>query len=526
MEYYSVVLLDDEELIIQSLRKMISWSDLNCYIRDSANNGEKGKELIDEACPDILIADIKMPGMSGLELAGYCAAQHPGCKVIIVSAYEDFGFAQKAIKAGTVDYLLKPIDKKELMEAVRRAIGSIREWRETTRRLEKEKVHLESFRTLAEDNILFNMARYGTVGIRGELLRFAVDRARHAGVVVMIEFFNLIRPQTAVMAMGQEYYGNGLLKAGYHPAFGSADEKVVMICPVRKNCDYTTGRTRVIQTLKEIQRSAPEEIALNVICVSGIYRNEEELQKSYRQCITMIGQAFFCSQSTVLETTEQHRGAVQGREKEDKGSNVNILLQALKNGQEKVMMEFFDSWKKQLLQLLDKQLSITKIREFQREITLLASHMEMDTANLWRHSVENGNFISRYRVLTEGAASVCMFAQKYANPVDRCALYIEEHYFEHDLSLEKIAEAVQVNSSYLSRAFKKRYHVNFSEYLKTIRIEHAKRLLETSNRKTYEVADQIGYDDAHYFSQIFKKKTGMSPLEYRQKSAAGRKITT
>lgn len=83
-----------------------------------------------------------------------------------------------------------------------------------------------------------------------------------------------------------------------------------------------------------------------------------------------------------------------------------------------------------------------------------------------------------------------------------------------------------MNSSYLSRAFKKKYHVNFSEYLKDIRIGHAKRLLETSSRKTYEIADQIGYDDAHYFSQVFKKKTGMSPLEYRQESAAGRKITT
>lgn len=522
MDYYSVILLDDEELIIQSLRKMISWSDLNCYICASANSGEKGKELIDEACPDILIADIKMPGMSGLDLAEYCAARYPCCKVIIVSAYEDFSFAQKAIKAGTVDYLLKPIDKQDLMEAIRRAIGSIQEWKEAAQRLEKEKVNLENVRTLAEDNILFNLARYGTVGIRGELLQFVMDRARHPGVVIMIEFFNLTKAQTTVMAIGQEFYGNGLLKAGYHPAFGSADEKVVMICPVNNRCDHATGRLRIIHTLREIQHLAPEEAGLNVICVSDIYRNEEELQKSYRQCIAMSGQAFFCGQSRILVAVENNESG----KKENKDINVSTLLQALKNGQKEVMDNFFAFWKKQLLQLLDKQLSITKIREFQREITLFAFHMEMDTSNLWRHPFENGNFASRYQVLTEGASSVFLFALKHANPVDKCALYLEEHYFEHDLSLEKVAEAVQVNSSYLSRAFKKKYHVNFSEYLKVIRIEHAKRLLETSNRKTYEIADQIGYEDAHYFSQVFKKKTGMSPLEYRQESAAGRKITT
>lgn len=522
MDYYSVMLLDDEELIIQSLRKMISWSDLNCYICASANNGEKGKELIDEACPDILIADIKMPGMSGLDLAQYCAARHPNCKVILVSAYADFGFAQKAIKAGTVDYLLKPIDKQDLTEAVRRAIRGIREWKETAQRLEKEKVHLENVRTLAEDSILFNLARYGTVGIRGEMLQFAMDRARRAGVVIVIEFFNLMQTQTAVMAGGQAFYGTGLLKAGYHPAFGSADEKVVMICPVHTHYDYATGRLRIKRTLEEIQRLAPEEIGLNVICVSDIYRNEEELQKSYRQCIAMSGPAFFSSRSGILEAAEKYEAGKKGNQ----GLNVNTLIQALKNGQEEVMQDFFASWKKLLVRLSDKQLAMTKIREFQREITLCASHMEMDTKNLWKNPFENGNFASRYQVLTEGAASVCTFAKKNANPVDRCALYIEEHYFEHDLSLEKIAEAVQVNSSYLSRAFKKKYHVNFSEYLKNIRIEHAKRLLETSSRKTYEIADQIGYDDAHYFGQVFKKKTGMSPLEYRQESAAGRKITT
>lgn len=522
MEYYSVMLLDDEELIVQSLRKMISWSDLNCYICASANNGEKGKELIDEACPDILIADIKMPGMSGIELAEYCAAKHPNCKVILVSAYADFGFAQKAIKAGTVDYLLKPIDKQDLTDAVKRAVDCIREWEETARRLEWEKTDLENVKTLAEDSILFNLARYGTVGIRGEMLQFAMDRARQAGVVIVIEFFNLMHAQTAVMAKGQAFYGNGLLKAGFHPAFGSADEKVVMICPVRKNLDYATGRLRILRTLEELQHLAPEEIGLNVICVSEIYRNEEELQRSYRQCILMSGQAFFCERSGILEVEKkQERG-----KKENEGINVNTLTQALKNGQEEVMQDFFASWKQQLLRLLDKPLSMTKIREFQREITLCASHMEMDTTNLWKHSFENGNFDFRYQILTEGAALVCQFAKKHANPVDRCALYMEEHYFEHDLSLEKIAEAVQVNSSYLSRAFKKKYHVNFSEYLKSIRIEHAKRLLETSNRKTYEIADQIGYDDAHYFGQVFKKKTGMSPLEYRQESAAGRKFTT
>lgn len=518
MSYYSVILLDDEELIIQSLRKTISWSDLNCYIRASANNGKRGKELIDQSCPDILIADIKMPGLSGLELAEYCAQYHPKCKVIIVSAYADFDFARKAIKAGIIDYLLKPINKQDLTAAIRKAIADIQKQEETAMRMERERANLENVRTLAEDSILFNLARYGTAGIKGEMFRYAADRARHAGVVIMIEFFNLTQKHMTVMAAGQGLYGTGLLNDGYHPAFGSADEKVVMICPLKKNYDYTTARSRIMETLRRIQRSAPEEIGLNVICVSDVYRNEEELQQSYRQCITMSDQAYFCKDSAVLEAVERDRES--GAE-----LNTEILVQALKNGQDTVVRDFFASWRKRLCGHRDKQLAMTKIRELQRETTLCASRMDMNTADLWKHRFESENFDARYQVLEDGAGAVCAFAQGMANPVSRCVLYMEDHYAEHDLNLEKIAQAVQVSSSYLSRAFKKKYNVNFTEYLTSIRIEHARKLLETSNRKAYEIADQIGYDDAHYFSQVFKKKVGMSPLEYRRKHARGQKIT-
>ena len=118
MEYYSVILLDDEELIIQSLRKMISWSDLNCYIRDSANSGEKGKELIDEACPDILIADIKMPGIDGIELIRRLSGEGLKTRFILLSAYGEFEYARQAMKYNVKHYLLKPCNEEQILQAV------------------------------------------------------------------------------------------------------------------------------------------------------------------------------------------------------------------------------------------------------------------------------------------------------------------------------------------------------------------------------------------------------------------------
>lgn len=518
MEYCSVMLLDDEELIIQGLRNMISWSDLGCYICATANSGDQGKILIDQAKPDILIVDIRMPGISGLELAEYVLERYPNCKVIIISAYADFDFARRSIKAGVVDYLLKPIDKQELISAVQKAVRGIREREESSRKTEEED-HLEQLKTLAEDSLLFQLARYGSAGFRGDIISSAKELARRPGVVIIVENFNLTAKQSSVMAACQEYYGGGLLKSGYVPAFGSADEQVMMIVPIRRNCAPSVGRNRIIELMRTLQYNAPEELGLNVICVSDVYQNEAELQECYQQGLAMSEQAFFCSDSAVIEKIQQTKSVREGLRIDD-------LLTGLRNGQNSVVENYLHTLRGQMMNGKDCQMTLSKFRELQREITLCAAHEGLDTEHLWNRRYERENFQEKYEVLTSGAMQVCRLFSSIVNPVSRCALYIERHYAEHDLSLAKAAEEVGVNSSYLSRAFKEKYAVNFSEYLTEIRMERAKQLLKTSGRRINEIADLVGYSDAHYFGQVFRKKTGMLPLEYRQNAPKGQNFTT
>ena len=125
MSRYSVILLDDEELILQSLQTLIDWEKLGCYIVGTAKTGDKGKRLIERLHPNIVITDIKMPGLTGLQLAEYCAKNEPQTKVVIVSAYADFNFAQSAMRAGTVNYLLKPIIRTELQGTIEKVVAEL-----------------------------------------------------------------------------------------------------------------------------------------------------------------------------------------------------------------------------------------------------------------------------------------------------------------------------------------------------------------------------------------------------------------
>ena len=150
---YSVVLLDDEELILQSLAGLIDWASLGCYIAATATDGQAGLTILDRLHPDLVITDIRMPGASGLDIARHCARYLPRCRVILLSAYADFHYAQEAIQEGALAYLLKPIDKNELTAVVGRAVDKLREDKTTAAAQEQMQTDMENARTTWQDMV-------------------------------------------------------------------------------------------------------------------------------------------------------------------------------------------------------------------------------------------------------------------------------------------------------------------------------------------------------------------------------------
>lgn len=508
MHRYTVVLLDDEELILESLQTLIDWQELECSVAGTAKSGAQGRELIRRLRPDIVITDIKMPELSGLEIAEYCARELPDTRVIILSAYSDFAFAQSALRARTANYLLKPISKTELADAIRKVVSELRQIESSRVNKEQARADLENAKTLATASLLFNLARYGTAGSERADRGWIGEQVRSPSVVVAGTFFNLNCPIAPVLALGQTHTHQGLRQAGYAPIFGSADENILFLCPVQTGIDRTTARNRIIAVLRRILDTAPAEVGIGVFCISEVYDSADSLQCCYRDTLEMLHQSFFRTRSGVIEGKKQ-----PGRDLG--GMNTQDLVFALRHGNRGEVEQVLDRWKRTLTDLENEIFALEKLREWSREATVCAARLGMDTQGLWQHRYVHENFEARYDCMRRGVLEVCDYARKKAGVISRMCLYVEEHYGDSTLSLESVADELGLNSSYLSRAFKKEMKENFSEYLVRIRIDHARKLLSATSMKTYAIAREVGFSDPHYFSQVFKKKCGMAPAEYR-----------
>lgn len=326
----------------------------------------------------------------------------------------------------------------------------------------------------------------------------------------MGSFYNTKMKAPLVLAMAQTYTGRALQEAGYEPIFGSADEKIILLCPVLQGIDKVTARERLIAVLKNFASQLPSELGTGVFCISEIYNDEKKLQKAYEDTSAMVRTGYFCEKSCVIANPVS-------AEKDTRRMNTQALASAIQHAQAEEARKLLNDWKQGLVISKDKQLALAKIRECSRETALCAAKLEMNTENLWQHYYENENFAARYDCLIRGVLTVCEYAKKKAGVVSRMCLYVEEHYGDRDLSLEGMADMLQLNSSYLSRTFKKEMQENFSEYLVRIRIEKAQALLAGTAMKTYQIAEEVGFSDPHYFSQVFKKKCGMVPADYREK---------
>lgn len=519
MEKYSVVLIDDEDLILESLQSLIDWAQLGCFIAGTASSCAQGLKMIRRLRPHIVVTDIKMPEGSGIDIAEFCASRLPDTKVIVLSAYADFSFAQSAMRAGAANYLLKPIVKSELADAVRKVVGDLDEAESKRVSRERAKADLENAKTLATSSLLFNLARYGTAGTACTDEDWVRDKIESGSVVVMGTFYNTACPIAPALAIGQTHTQQWLCRAGYEPIFGSADEKLIFLCPVTRGIDRTTARSRLIQTLGELLRAAPGELGIGVFCVSDVYSTGDALQRCYRSCLSVLSRGFFQSTAGVIS----RRGP---EEAEAADMRTHELVFALKNGRGDIVEQLLAQWKITLLRMEDMQFALEKMREWSRESTLCAAKLGMDPCGLWKHRYEHENFEARFDCMRRGILDVCEYAKKKAGIISRMCLYVEEHYGDRDLNLESVADELKLNSSYLSRAFKKEMNENFSEYLVRIRIEHAQKLLAETAMRTYAVAEAVGFGDAHYFSQVFKKKCGMSPAEYRACAQKDKNFTT
>lgn len=509
---FSVVLLDDESLIVDSLKHLLPWNELECEIVGDAQNGTDGLALIERLSPDLVISDIVMPGISGLEIAGYCA-EH-GIEIVIISAYNDFSYAQEAMKLGVRSYVLKPISKRELLEAVQHGIQTIRD----RRKAEREEAWAQQTGTLATSSLLFRVACYDCALSEEEKNMLRQMNRFHFGMVAGICFYNLedsagyqelanrMRTQIASALPDEQLI------------WGNASDSLTFICSSSRSKD-TPGEFRqgVTDRLLHLLRRFSEDTGCIAIgSLSDIFADFSALHEAFLQCMNRLQYGFFEDHPQLY--TEDRTQSVSDSEYDTK-----LLLHHLRHGNEQEWNVAFQGWRESLAAAQNRSEAVYEIRRLYRDATIAASSIGMSqkpSANL-NSKRQNENFSSMASSLKQYMLEICRYSLQTMNTMGRIKAIIENQYSDVNLNLNTVSERLQMNPAYVSRMFKKEYGDNFSNYLSNIRMEKACFFLTTTNSKIKDIASQVGYDDEHYFSLVFRKQTGMTPSQYRTEHRKG-----
>lgn len=545
-ELYKLLVVDDERIIREGLLSF-QWEKYGFIAAGSASDGEEALELLGNKKIDLVITDIKMSIINGLELSEQISKLYPNCKVIILSGYKEFDYAEKAIRAGVLGYLLKPIDFEELGNTILRARTELDQSKEISNRINNYEKHIKGSRHHSIEIFLDEIVHEKRIDEfeiqeKMSILEVYMERNYYTCVVYKPEIGrNKEYSKTQYMKMLSsisntisEYMSNSNL--GY--CFMDHNLEVIalfnfnLLDKSSSTFDYISGivaETSIF--IKNIMTQYDQQPVL--MGVGGIYDNVLYLSASYKQACKALELSFFDEQSIIfyswkerlvyanliLDYPFEEENRLIYAVLDGKTEQVELCLKSFWEVVNPILMQIepirFKNMVIQFFSMLERRLNMhgASIEEIYKIVPPFSNYVEaISTITDLRIEMEN--------LLRKTAEFVCNMNNKSRstshNAIQQALKYILENYTKR-ITLSDIAGIVYLNPSYFSVQFKKETGKNFVEYIKELRVEKAKTMLKRVELKAYEVSELVGYQDYKYFTEIFKKITGFSPVEYRQK---------
>ncbi len=537
---YSVMLVDDEILERQGWRWII---EKHCSERvrvvAEAKTGIEAVEQARRARPDIIFMDVKMPGMNGIQASRLIREFLPGVRIVVISAYDEFSYAQEALEVGAESYLLKPVRPAEMVDIINKQIGE----------LEKEKDKRKEEEALRE--IVQKMMPYIKLGFVFELLEGNIkditkirERAEFLGiqelpqVVMLINIDNFLqytkdKEEIERQILKQKVFEKiASITEEWHQSFCvplQGDKYGVLVAP-RPGESPEELRKQTARLAEAIRRQIEEDPFIPVTVTIGIGRAYPDvtcLQLSYKEAQRALEYKLFTGGNQVIHIDdvlpfdERIHSYPFALEKE--------LMLNVRVGDGEGARQCLRKLLDELFSRANNHLGVLKTQVLQLLLVLSrqATESGADPEEVARQSFNYFRELEEEKDLFELREWIIAKVGDLIKLVDearslRCQdimkkvlAYIHQNY-NRDLSLEDVAGAVYISPCYLSRIFKQTQGLNFIDYLTSVRLENAKHLLRTTSESIAEIAKKVGYRDPKYFSRVFKKYEGCSPGEYRK----------
>ena len=528
MDKYTVLLVDDEEEVIQVIMKKINWEELGFSVIGYANNGVKAFEMVAESQPDVVMTDIKMPYMDGMELSGHIKKEFPATKILLFTGFDEFEYAKEAVHLEVEEYILKPVNSVELTNVFTQLKVKLDEEI-------REKRSVEILQQNYMESLPLLQANFYSTLIEGRIQEESLPKyladyqlsfggpffcclVIHTSSSQTPKGMNPLFLAASVQKQAEErlgekwrakcfvYQGNTVLLAELQSETKIAEltDECDRFCRYAQRImgvDVTVGIGQVCENVLELAQSyssAREAVSYRVIYGASRSINIKEIapQEMNRTDVT--------SDSELANLFKQIR---MGSETDITGAVYEYFKHVTKIAETPrhyhvAIMELVSA----LNRFLDNN-AIT-IDDFAVDTRdLYNSLLNMEPDNLRKWLVEVSLSFSKNLVNAR-----CRSTQSF---VDRAREYVHDNYADETLALDHICEMLGVSNSYFSTVFKKETGNSFIGYLTDYRMERAARQLIETNEKSYIIAKNVGYTDPNYFSYVFKRKFGVSPSKYR-----------
>ncbi len=493
-----------------------------------AENGRDALEKIEQLEPDVVLTDIRMPYMGGLELAAELRRLRPSIKIIIFSGYDDFEYAKQAIQLNISEYILKPVNAKELTEILEKVKGNLDEEIERLRGEAVQRENLEKNQAILQQIFLGNLVKG-----KGKAEQIRKDMKEYGLPLMEGNFWVALKINIGTAGVGsalgkggdliavsvRNLLDNRLRQWGCFASF-YRPSGLCAIAAMKKEKDLMGLMALLNDVCRESRRILRQPLTIGI---GRVVREIEEVEASYSGAREAVSYGGIAGDVIYINDVEPHQTAILRLDDKAEADLGHVLrfgdedailscvesiaqpMKAAKGGAQAYLIGILNVILRVVQKYeLDEQLIFGKYSDYNGVLSGVTTAAEVSE---WLSSVcfsISGCIVNERKGTTR---SIIREAKRY----------IAENYQNSELSLEMLCGHLHMSAPYFSTIFKKEVGESYTSYLTGIRMEKAAELLKTTEDKTYFIAAQVGYDEPNYFSYVFKKRYGVSPNKFRGK---------
>ena len=520
---YKVFLVEDEIVTREGIRDSVGWAGAGLHFCGEASDGELALPLIEKEEPDILITDIKMPFMDGLELCRIVRARWPQTKILILSGHDEFRYAQEAIQLGITEYLLKPASAEDLLAVLRKVREQLDQEHDERERQQGLQEQLRDNADLVRHHFLLDLVtgRYTAPAAFDAAGKLGIDLAAHIYLALVVRF--VTTDEMSGLARFSALYGarqrvDTVLQAQHELLTFPKDVEEIGFLLKGDAAAMVLEQAHALRSVLQEAVASADSVRLIMGAGRPVAR-VGELPQSFLEAAEMAR-----AQAQQMAVTESARlPSPQSLPQLEPGAAAAFL----RRGEVAALDGFLNHY-------------LSPLRDGGAEFAALANYLVTDVLIVVTHFAQEldaspeellpaaDSMVSALAIQTKAGLHTALrailqralayrdrHADRMQRLIEQAKAYVAAHYTDDDVSLNAVASAVGLSPSYFSVVFSRATGETFIEYLTRVRVQKAMELLRMTPLSAAEVAYQVGYNNPRYFFAVFKKATGQSPTEFR-----------